>query len=174
VLFFFWAFDLPALVVLGFWFASQFFSGIAAITQASHATGGVAIWAHVGGFLIGAAAAFLLPRPTPSARLGRAATLRRGDAPGPARLVSSVADLLALLLGVRLVLRFFGFAAASWPLGMVGPPILSATEPVVEPLLRILPTLRVAGGALEVATLVAIGCVYLAAGLIGQAFVRQS
>ena len=47
-------------------------------------------------------------------------------------------------------------------------------EPVVEPLQRLLPTLRVAGGGLEVATLAAIGCVYLAAGLIGQAFVKQS
>ena len=33
ILFFFWTFDLPAVLVLAFWFVSQFFSGITAITQ---------------------------------------------------------------------------------------------------------------------------------------------
>src|SRR5204863_3806765 len=62
VLFFFWTFDLPALLVLAFWFISQFFSGMAAITQASRATGDVAVWAHVAGFAVGAASAPFLPR----------------------------------------------------------------------------------------------------------------
>src|ERR671930_1792560 len=61
ILFFFWAFDLPAVLVLAFWFVTQFFSGIAAITHASRATDNVAIWAHVAGFVIGAAAAKVLP-----------------------------------------------------------------------------------------------------------------
>jgi membrane associated rhomboid family serine protease len=45
--------ELPALVVLGMWFAIQFLQGTASIVQFSH--GGVAYWAHVGGFVTGAA-----------------------------------------------------------------------------------------------------------------------
>ena len=39
------------------------------------------------------------------------AALQRNDAPGPARLVSSLADLAALLLAVRVALHFFGLTA---------------------------------------------------------------
>ena len=42
---------LPALVFLGIWFAFQFIWGLAAIGDAS--MGGVAWWAHVGGFVAG-------------------------------------------------------------------------------------------------------------------------
>ncbi len=44
--------ELPAMVVLGFWFVIQFFSGAASIT-ASTSGAGVAWWAHVGGFAAG-------------------------------------------------------------------------------------------------------------------------
>lgn len=43
--------NLSALWVLGMWFVLQFFNGIAALGAAD--TGGVAVWAHVGGFLAG-------------------------------------------------------------------------------------------------------------------------
>ena len=42
---------LPALVFLGIWFAFQFVRGLAAIGDAS--MGGVAWWAHIGGFVAG-------------------------------------------------------------------------------------------------------------------------
>jgi len=45
--------ELPALVLLGFWFVMQFLSGTAAIVVSSQTTGGVAYWAHVGGFVAG-------------------------------------------------------------------------------------------------------------------------
>ncbi|MEO8227886.1 MAG: rhomboid family intramembrane serine protease [Gemmatimonadota bacterium] len=48
---FFTRVTLPAWVMLGYWFALQIFSG--AMTYGSE-TGGVAVWAHVGGFLAGA------------------------------------------------------------------------------------------------------------------------
>src|SRR5919202_1665784 len=66
ILFFFWAFDLPAILVLGFWFLTQFFDGVGAITHASRATaaGGVAVWAPVAGFLLGLIGAKLLPGAT--------------------------------------------------------------------------------------------------------------
>ena len=50
--------EIPAVVVLGFWFLLQFFSGATSLTQ--HIQGGVAYFAHVGGFVFGMAAAFLL------------------------------------------------------------------------------------------------------------------
>jgi membrane associated rhomboid family serine protease len=50
-LFFLW---LPAWIVLGYWFLAQFLSGAAtAIAASSETTGGVAFWAHVGGFVAG-------------------------------------------------------------------------------------------------------------------------
>lgn len=42
--------DVPAIIFIGFWFVSQLFSGLASIGVDS---GGVAWWAHVGGFLFG-------------------------------------------------------------------------------------------------------------------------
>lgn len=43
----------PALVVIGFWFILQLFSGLGSITNASLDTGGVAFMAHIGGFIAG-------------------------------------------------------------------------------------------------------------------------
>lgn len=48
----------PAWVFLGVWFVFQFLSGSAAL--AGPATGGVAWWAHVGGFVVGVAIVVLL------------------------------------------------------------------------------------------------------------------
>jgi membrane associated rhomboid family serine protease len=42
---------IPAIFILGYWFLLQFLGGISAMGAA--ATGGVAWWAHVGGFLTG-------------------------------------------------------------------------------------------------------------------------
>jgi len=44
--------ELPAIVVLGFWFVIQFFNGAISIT-ASTSGAGVAWWAHIGGFAAG-------------------------------------------------------------------------------------------------------------------------
>jgi membrane associated rhomboid family serine protease len=173
VLFFFWTFDLPAVLVLAFWFVSQFFSGLAAITQASRATGDVAVWAHVGGFALGAASAPFLPKAGGLAPGAGAPALRRADAPGPARLVSSIADLAALLLAARVTLHFFGLVAARSPLAVVTGPVFSVTDPVVAPFHELLPDVRVLGGVLETYTLVAIVAIYLVAGLIGQFFVKK-
>jgi len=47
-------FALPAIVVLGFWFVLQLFNSIAVIAASDEATlGGVAWWAHIGGFVTG-------------------------------------------------------------------------------------------------------------------------
>ncbi|HXX17641.1 MAG TPA: rhomboid family intramembrane serine protease [Candidatus Eremiobacteraceae bacterium] len=51
MLFFIFLIPIPALVVLGYWFVLQFLSGIGEF--GASATGGVAWWAHIGGFLAG-------------------------------------------------------------------------------------------------------------------------
>ncbi|MHB8525406.1 MAG: rhomboid family intramembrane serine protease [Candidatus Acidiferrales bacterium] len=51
-LFFWWFFArLPAVLFIGLWFLVQFLSGVTSLGSA--ASGGVAWWAHVGGFLLG-------------------------------------------------------------------------------------------------------------------------
>jgi membrane associated rhomboid family serine protease len=48
--------ELPALVYLGFWFVSQLFNGFLALGAADvFQSGGVAWWAHIGGFAFGLA-----------------------------------------------------------------------------------------------------------------------
>jgi membrane associated rhomboid family serine protease len=44
--------EIPAFIFLGFWFVLQFLSGSAALF-ASQTSGGVAWWAHIGGFVAG-------------------------------------------------------------------------------------------------------------------------
>ena len=49
---------MPALIVIGFWFVLQLFSGIGSIAATAD-TGGVAYMAHVGGFVVGFVLTFL-------------------------------------------------------------------------------------------------------------------
>jgi membrane associated rhomboid family serine protease len=42
---------IPAFIILGYWFLLQFLAGVSTVGAA--ATGGVAWWAHIGGFLLG-------------------------------------------------------------------------------------------------------------------------
>jgi len=57
---FFQIVPLPAVLVLGLWFVLQFFSG--ALALGAGASGGVAWWAHIGGFAFGLVAARLFAR----------------------------------------------------------------------------------------------------------------
>jgi len=49
--FFIFLIPVPAFLILGYWFVLQFLSGIG--TLGGRASGGVAFWAHIGGFLLG-------------------------------------------------------------------------------------------------------------------------
>jgi membrane associated rhomboid family serine protease len=51
IIFIFTLMELPAIIFLGFWFISQLFSGWLALGGAD--LGGVAWWAHIGGFIFG-------------------------------------------------------------------------------------------------------------------------
>src|SRR5579863_4498320 len=53
--------DVPAFVLLLYWFAIQFFSGIGSVGYSAESSGGVAWFAHVGGFLAGMGLIMLMP-----------------------------------------------------------------------------------------------------------------
>jgi membrane associated rhomboid family serine protease len=57
-------FELPAVVLLGFWFLLQLFSaaGSIAVTAGTHGSGGVAFMAHVAGFVFGGVSMVVLRR----------------------------------------------------------------------------------------------------------------
>ena len=57
MLFFVFLIPVPAFFVLGYWFVLQFLEGIGEFGAA--AAGGVAWWAHIGGFLMGMAIAWV-------------------------------------------------------------------------------------------------------------------
>jgi membrane associated rhomboid family serine protease len=63
-------FSIPAVLVLLFWFGEQLLAGLPQLSAVdTDVTGGVAVWAHVGGFLAGAILVRLFAKPTaPSPR----------------------------------------------------------------------------------------------------------
>ena len=61
IFFFITALEVPAWLLLGVWFLLQVFSGGTALLN--QASGGIAYWAHVGGFAFGAIVAWLFYRP---------------------------------------------------------------------------------------------------------------
>jgi membrane associated rhomboid family serine protease len=78
IIFFFitWVY-LPAYVVLGLWFVLQLFSGVGELGTKVNSGGGVAFWAHIGGFTFGALMAALF---FPKERFGAEPPPRRPDA----------------------------------------------------------------------------------------------
>jgi membrane associated rhomboid family serine protease len=53
---------LPAVIVIGLWFATQLFSGVTSLGAPAQQGGGVAFFAHIGGLIVGALLALLLRR----------------------------------------------------------------------------------------------------------------
>ena len=62
IFFFVQVIEIPALIVLGFWFLMQFLSGTASLATTTASEGGVAWWAHVGGFVLGLVLVGVFPR----------------------------------------------------------------------------------------------------------------
>jgi rhomboid family protein len=54
--------EIPAVIVLGFWFIVQFFYGATSLAATTGNSGGVAWWAHIGGFLLGMVFVNVFPR----------------------------------------------------------------------------------------------------------------
>lgn len=71
--FFYQLIDVPAMLVLGFWFVLQVIDGLTSLGMVDSNTGGVAFFAHIGGFAAGALAARVLGR-----------IIRPGRPPAPA------------------------------------------------------------------------------------------
>ena len=64
--------EIPALIYLGFWFISQLFNGLFALSAADvFQSGGVAWWAHIGGFVFGLVVIRLIASPTETDYAGR-------------------------------------------------------------------------------------------------------
>lgn len=61
LIFFFWRVEIPALFLLGYWFLIQFVTGYQMMAIQTATGGGVAWWAHVGGFVTGIFLAIILP-----------------------------------------------------------------------------------------------------------------
>jgi membrane associated rhomboid family serine protease len=59
---------LPAVLFLGLWFLLQFFQGAAALGAATGRAGGIAWWAHIGGFAFGLLVCLAAGRPHGRAR----------------------------------------------------------------------------------------------------------
>ncbi len=57
-----WFVQIPATIYIGFWFVAQLLNGVLTVVKDQQAMGGVAWWAHVGGFLAGLAFAPLFAR----------------------------------------------------------------------------------------------------------------
>jgi membrane associated rhomboid family serine protease len=51
--FFYQLLEVPALIILGFWFVLQLISGFASLGPTTAQEGGVAFFAHIGGFVLG-------------------------------------------------------------------------------------------------------------------------
>jgi membrane associated rhomboid family serine protease len=62
--------EIPAALMLAFWFVMQLFSGVGTIGHSQISQGGVAWFAHVGGFLAGILLILMLPT-KPAYRLRR-------------------------------------------------------------------------------------------------------
>jgi membrane associated rhomboid family serine protease len=60
-----WLVEVPAFVFLGVWFLLQFFYGTASQAAGAGAQGGVAWWAHIGGFVAGFGLCWVMRRPGP-------------------------------------------------------------------------------------------------------------
>ncbi|MFW6115866.1 MAG: rhomboid family intramembrane serine protease [Chloroflexota bacterium] len=64
--------EIPAVIYLGFWFISQLFNGLFALTAVDvFQSGGVAWWAHIGGFVFGLVVIRLIASPPKTHYAGR-------------------------------------------------------------------------------------------------------
>jgi membrane associated rhomboid family serine protease len=89
LVFFYELIALPSVLVLGFWFVLQLIDGVASLGLTEEVAGGIAFWAHIGGFLAGVLLALPLRfvrRPSPGLGDGVPAALTPDAfiaAPGP-------------------------------------------------------------------------------------------
>ena len=87
LVFFYELIDVPAIVVLGFWFLLQLIDGLVSLGLTAGTDAGIAFWAHIGGFAAGVAMAIPLRYrrggDAPAAESGLAGEPARVPAPAP-------------------------------------------------------------------------------------------
>lgn len=153
---------IPAFVMLGVWFVTQFANGLASITSTAYSVGGVGWWAHIGGFVLG----FMLTPIIPKARQA-APTYKTLDARAPrelgresrtgatvVRAVTLAGEVINTLLTLRLIFVGFDFAAGG-PFGVVARLVYAVSWPLVEPFTAFAPVVAVGGFVLELYTVLA-------------------
>jgi membrane associated rhomboid family serine protease len=165
-IFLFWILDVPALVMIGFWFVTQFFSGVASLASDASQTSGIAWWAHVGGFLCGVLLMLVLPKmekPRERRRLGSVQEQADADTGWIGLMtgtISLAAQLIEFGIGIRIVAVFLG----NGYLGNLSAPVaevIRLTTPIVKPFAAYVPGYVVAGHLFELYAVVALIFVYL-------------
>jgi membrane associated rhomboid family serine protease len=163
-LFFFWQFDVPAVLMLALWFFGQFFLG-ASMTSAAGG-GPIAIWAHIAGFIAGMLFGALWPAPAVRPAAGAGAIAIRRGAPGPVGLVGSLASLCSLLLVARVALRLLAARGGPSLLGQAVGLDYAVTDLIVRPVAQFVPVLRIEGHLLDVPAIAALIAIYLLAAAV--------
>jgi membrane associated rhomboid family serine protease len=172
LLFFFWIVDVPALLLIGVWFVTQFFNGVATLAVTGIGGGGIAWWAHIGGFVVGLILMLILPKQLSRSRAdGYLGSERRArDDTGFVGLaigiVSLVSQLIQLAVGARIVVRFLGLAPIATEATLLGE-LIRLTNPLVLPFAIVIPAWRVGGHVVDLPAIVALVICYL----IGMAII---
>ena len=167
--------EVPALIMIGLWFATQFFNGVASLGVGQQ-SGGTAWWAHVGGFVIGMMLMTVLPKSAPALPdegfLSVTERARRDS--GMIGLligtVSLVSQLLQIVILIRLVVVFLGTPAIRLIDALLPTTLhlIALTSPLVRPFALMIPRVLIGEHVFEVYDLVAIVVYYV----IGAAIVR--
>ena len=172
IFFLFTIVDIPALIVIGLWFATQFVSGVASLQASTADTGGVAWWAHVGGFLFGMLLMTLLPKDSPpslnnwSLSLEQRARQDTGFVGLIVGTVSMLSQLAQFVILIRIVVVFVGAHFLAGFIPLVGN-LIVLTTPFVRPFALLVPPIRIEGHVVELYSIVAMAFYYLVgAGLV--------
>jgi membrane associated rhomboid family serine protease len=162
----FWVIEVPALILIGIWFATQFFGGVASLSRAGVAAQDIAWWAHVGGFTFGVLAMAVLPKQplplVPSRTANREQRAREdtgllGLAIGT---ISMASQVIQLAIGFRVVGTFLSLETLPG-LRRGFAELIRLTNPFILPFAPLIPHIRLAGRSLEVDAIVAIAVYYL-------------
>lgn len=172
IFFLFTIVDIPALIMISLWFASQFFSGVASLTSSTAETGGVAWWAHVGGFLFGMLLMLLIPKEPPppldnwSLSLEQRARQDTGFVGLVVGTISMLSQLAQFVILIRIVVVFVGAQFLARIIPLVAK-LIAFTTPFVRPFALFVPPIQIGGHVVELYSILAMGFYYLVgAGLV--------
>ncbi len=152
--------SVPVIVILGYWFVTQLANGVASITDVAQ-SGGIASWAHVGGFALGLLLAPFFPRSLRPAR--QVSPTLAGISPAgrvAIRIVSAVGGLVELVVVARMLL-LLAAPTSDAIIRLLGNLVIVLSWPLVQPFAGLLPVLRVGDARLELYALAALAVYHL-------------